>query len=356
MKRKAIITLMLIVVMVLSATIAYATNFTSNLGSVTSAGWTVTDGTFGGTFGGSTTFGVYSTITGTGYARAIHPMNQDANGTHAFSLEIDFRLNNLTQGIWVGVANQSGSGTSGNQLMVGYPGYGTNFLTSVDGTSGTTQTMSTTAAPSNNTNYKVLITSNDGNSITFTLIDQDTQGTLGTATRTMPGGIAAYAAIQINNRAETHSPGTSTSPVVNYVYFTDNGGSSTPTPTATPTATPTTTPPTNTAAILANVQSFYANQPVVHMSNQSVVYYPNGSIKQVITGNQTATPKPTTVAAVTPTANPSIAATTTPTVIPPTVTAVPSTPAATQTKSPGFEIVLAAIGMIAALALVSRKK
>jgi PGF-CTERM motif len=92
---------------------------------------------------------------------------------------------------------------------------------------------------------------------------------------------------------------------------------------------------------------------VVPISPQSVIYWPNGSVKQVIGGNAAA---PTAVPVVSATPKPPVSATTAPTVVPPTVTAVPGTPSATQTKSPGFEIFLAAIGMVLALALISRKK
>jgi hypothetical protein len=83
------------------------------------------------------------------------------------------------------------------------------------------------------------------------------------------------------------------------------------------------------------------------MSNQSVIYNPDGTVKQVITGNQTN-------ATATPTATPTPNATATP--VPVTVTPVPSVPAATKTQAPGFEIILAAIGMISALVLITRKK
>jgi hypothetical protein len=213
--------------------------------------------------------------------------------------------------------------------------------------------MSSTAAPVNSTNYVAQISSSDGNTITFEITDQNTGSVVaGPVSRAMPGGLAAYAVIWINNGATT--AGAATSPEINEIYLEDNSGSSstTTTPTATPTATPVPQSTTDQATI-ASIQSYYAAQPVVHMSNQSVIYYPNGSIGQVIGGSQAAaTPIPPTTAAVTATPTTSAAVTATPTVMPPTATPVPTT----QTKSPGFEIVLAAIGMLVALALVSRKK
>lgn len=87
------------------------------------------------------------------------------------------------------------------------------------------------------------------------------------------------------------------------------------------------------------------------MSNQSVIYSPDGTIKEVITGNQTTAPTATPTATVKPnaTATPTVPAIA-------TATPIPSAPAPTKTQSPGFEIVLAAIGMIAALVLITRKK
>jgi hypothetical protein len=99
------------------------------------------------------------------------------------------------------------------------------------------------------------------------------------------------------------------------------------------------------------IRDYYASQPVVNMSNQSVIYNPDGTIKQVITGNQTiASPTASPAATVTPNA------TATPVPAKMNATAVPSVPAATKTQAPGFEIVLAAIGMISALVLITRKK
>jgi hypothetical protein len=352
MKRKAIITLMLVAIMAISTTVAYATDFTDNNGSLSSYGWKTTSGSFGGTFGAYSSlgsFGVYSN--GTGNSIANYPLNLNPNGTQTFTLYTDFTINNLSDAFWVGVANSSSGATTGNQLMVGYPGSGS-WATTVDGTSGTTQSMSSTAAPGNKTNYEAIISSSDGNTITFEIQDQNTGSVVaGPVSRTMPGGLAAYAVIWINNGATT--AGAATSPEINEIRLEDGSGdSSTSTPTSTPTATPVPQSTANQAAI-ASIQAFYAAQPVVHMSNQSVIYYPNGSIGQVIGGNQAAaTPIPTTTAVVTATPTTSAAVTATPTVVPPTATPVPTT----QTKSPGFEIVLAAIGMLVALALVSRKK
>jgi cell division septation protein DedD len=102
---------------------------------------------------------------------------------------------------------------------------------------------------------------------------------------------------------------------------------------------------------LQAIRDFYANQPVVHMSNQSVIYNSDGTVKQVITGNQAAaSPAASPVA----TAKPSATATPAPATA--TATPAPTMPSATKTQAPGFEIILAAIGMISALVLITRKK
>ncbi len=344
--------------MVLSTTFAFADSRTFNTGSITSNGWTVTSiGQFGGQFGSAGVDGVYSTLTGTGYSRAIYPMNMNPNGTHQFDAQFRFQVNNRSEGIWLGVAATNSSSPSNNQLVVGYPGYG-NFVTSIDGTSGTTQSMTPSIQPANTTQYVAHVTSNDGYTITLSV--ETTTGTVvaGPVTRTMPNNQrAAYLVIQLNNRGPiSGAPSSTTNPSVTWVRFEDRGGSG---GSATPTASPSPSPSPSaqsgplTAAYLSGIREFYANQPIVHMSNQSVIYNPDGTIKQVITGNVTnATATPTPAAVGTPTAVPNATA------VPAGATATPvaTTLAATKTQSPGFEMVLAAIGMISALVLITRKK
>jgi hypothetical protein len=80
MKSKAIISLMLIALIVLSTSIAFANDYTSGAGTLAQEGWTITRGTFGGSNFG---LGIYSTVTIPGYSRAVHPMNLNPNGTSA---------------------------------------------------------------------------------------------------------------------------------------------------------------------------------------------------------------------------------------------------------------------------------
>jgi hypothetical protein len=68
--------------------------------------------------------------------------------------------------------------------------------------------------------------------------------------------------------------------------------------------------------------------------------------------NATATPTPAIVG--TPTAKPNATATAVPAVT--TATPIATVPGATKTQAPGFEMILAAIGMISALVLITRKK
>jgi len=420
MKNKAIISLMLIGVMVLSSTIVLANNFTSSNGNLGTNGWTITtsSNSLSGNFGSAPLFGVYSTITGTGYARAIHPLNLNVNGTHAFDLQFRFRLNNVSEGIWVGVANTTSDNPDYNQLVVGYPGYGS-FETSVNGTSGTTQAMSPTTTPVNTTDYVAHVTSTDGHTIVFSITNQNTGATVaGPSTRTMPGGLAAYAVIQINNRGPTTAtPGPSTTPAVSNVLFTDNGGSGTPT--VSPSPSPSPSPTTNTAAALDlnAIRAFYASQPATHMSDVNAVRNADGSYSVPngmgaasvgVSGTVTSAVDNTPIVGatvklgsntqvtgsngvyrfngvtpgkynVTASANGYNAMTknvdatsmnatmnfalqsTAPAATPsPSATAVAATPVATasptKTQSPGFGIVLVAMGMILAGAFITRKK
>jgi len=204
--------------------------------------------------------------------------------------------------------------------------------------------------PVQGSTHTVKIVSTDGGKTATLSVD----GTTASKTVTLTGA-PKYVVIYLDN-ALTANPSASNVPVVTAVSFSSPDSSSTPT--ATPTITPTTTPTkTDYTLNLQAIRDFYARQPVVHMSNQSVIYNPDGTIKQVITGDQavatpTATATPATNNTTQPTVTPSKAPTATPTTT--TATAVPPTP--TKTQSPGFEIVLAAIGMISALVLITRKK
>jgi hypothetical protein len=194
--------------------------------------------------------------------------------------------------------------------------------------------------------YTAKITSTDGTNFVCGVYKD---GTLVGTTATVAGFKPTYVILWIENY------GVANGPEIFSVDFKSTAAAS-PSPTVSPTVSPspTTTPTTNYALDLKGIREFYAKQPVVHMSNQSVVYNPDGTIKQVITGTEVATPT-----AVAPTVKPNVTnATATPTA-PATIsaTAVPSVPVTpTKTQSPGFELVLAATGMLAALALITRKK
>ena len=114
------------------------------------------------------------------------------------------------------------------------------------------------------------------------------------------------------------------------------------------------------------MQNWYATQYVPPvLSNQSVVYDQGGNIVKIITGKPgaatvmpisgatttiSATAIPTVVPASNVTAPLNMTKNTTPT-IKPVTTAAP-----TKSQSPGFGIILAAIGMLGAMFLISRKK
>jgi len=330
MKSKAIISIMLIALMVVSSTIAFATSFNSLTGDLSANGWTMTDGTFGGGFG----TGLYSTYTD--FSRAVHPLNLNASGPGSFTATFTFKLNNISSRVWVGVGSAQSDRTQ--QRVVGYNGADSHFV--ITSSSDDFTPLSGTAVPDADHEYKAVVSSTDGTTISFTIQDTLGNNIAGPTTATLSSR-AAYAVIQINDIGAT--PGITTSPIVTQVRFVDNS----PAPSATP--TPTATPSVKPAVDYAAIKNFYANYPVVHMSNQSIVYNADGTVKQVITGAQSAA---------TPTPKPVVTATAVPSVKPPTAvpTTVPTTPSPTKTQSPGFEIVLAALGMIAALALISRKK
>ncbi len=106
---------------------------------------------------------------------------------------------------------------------------------------------------------------------------------------------------------------------------------------------------------LQGIKDFYANQPVVHMSNQSVIYNSDGTVAKVINGTQvtasSATAVPTIVCDGSTDSQGKRDSNTGDSNASPDGSA-----AATKTQSPGFEMVLAAIGMLSALALITRKK
>ncbi|BAI62603.1 hypothetical protein MCP_2531 [Methanocella paludicola SANAE] len=333
MKTKAIISLLMMVAVILGSAIAMAANFTANpLTDVTSGGWTTTQGSFKVNSAGD---GIISNDTA--YAcKAVHPVTTDASG--AFSFESTFKLNNEDCDVHVGVS----SGMNSGDITVGYIHGG--FFTAVKDNSVIDHYFG--GVPDTGATYTGKITSTDGNSFTCSLY----QGSTMMGSYTYQSGFKpAYVVLYIENLNATNGP------TIYSVNFQSQAAAS-PTPTVSPSATATPTPtqtPTKVNYDLQAIRDFYAKQPVEHMSNQSVVYNPDGTIKQVITGTQTT---PVVSPTLQPTVKPNVTATATATPAPSNATAVPSTPAPTKAQSPGFEIVLATMGMLAALALITRKK
>lgn len=410
--------------MVLGSTIAIAANYTPQGGTgLDGPGWTITDG---GTspFSGNFPTGVYSTVTNQAYARAVHPISfNNASNPAAFTVTYTFRVQNTNAGIWVGVASYP-SGATGNALrdrsaqrMVGYPGFGT-FDASVDGSS--VPALSPATSPTNDSEYQAVISSTDGRNLQFQIKDMNGRVLASGSNLISPlSGPATHVVVQIHNRGVT--PGFTTSPRVSNIQFGDQSGT-TPTATANPTASASPKPTVKGALDYNAIRDFYAHQPVVPMSNQSIIYSPDGTISKVITGNQTTAMNYSVSGTVTGAADnapisgatvkmgsntqvtgsngayrfnnvapgqytiivsapgydaktqsiivssgdatlnivlaksagaPAGNVTATPTAAPITTTA---TAAPTKTQSPGFGIVIASLGMLAAIFYISRKK
>jgi hypothetical protein len=334
--KKSIISLILISAIVLSTAIALADTETSwspasplvNSGD----GWTVSNGAFGGSLSGST--GVFS-ISPSTYSLAAYPLPTSSNGN--FDLDIPFTMYGSGTSLFVGLTTASDPTVRSGWTVIGNDSDG-NLGYSTTGIG--VQDLGTTPY-SDGTEYYANFASTDGGH-TATL---SVNGYTGSVNVDLSGAPTYVIMLLTNNGITGDGANTPDVNGITYDYYQANASAS---PTPTPTAVPAATSPD-----FSGVQAFYASQPVVHMSNQSVIYWPNGRIKQVIGGSAATTPMITPVVSATP--KPPVNATTS-TVTPPTVTAMPVTPSATQTKSPGFEIALAAIGMILALALISRKK
>lgn len=337
MKNKAIISLIMIVAMALGMNIAQAADWTAS-GSVSSPEWS-TSGDFSGTFPA-----VYATSQ---FATASHAVSVGTSKN--FSLSVTFKVQGDNTSAFFGINTKD---DDSGEILVGY-GAGDGMLPGPYGyiADGNMSNFVSFDAgnPMQGSTHTVKIVSTDGGQTATLSVD----GTSASKTVTLSG--APKSVVIYLDNALTASPSASNVPVVTAISFTSSDSAATPTPSATPTTSPTPTPTkTNFALNLQAIRDFYAKQPVGHMSNQSVVYNPDGTIKQVITGTQAVT---TPTATVTPTTTPTnVTPTATPTTKPPTTTATAVPPTPTTTQSPGFEIVLAAIGMISALVLITRKK
>jgi hypothetical protein len=355
MKNKAIISLIMISVMVISAAIALAQTWSPS-STVSDPDWDVMTGQFGGSFSGS---GVYAL--GTDYATAGHSLPASSDGN--FTLTIPFTLNGANTTAYVGLSTASDAQTLSGWTVIGNGpgnafGYSHGGLGSID--------YFANVAPTKGTTYTARIVSTDGGQTAKVSVD----GYGATETVSL-GGTPKFVILYLNNNGTTGASGAV--PMVSAINYVYNAAASptptptiSPTPTTSPTPTPTTSPtatptptqtPTKVSYDLQAIREFYAKQPVGHMSNQSVVYNPDGTIKQVITGTTTTNATtPVVSPTVQPTVKPNVTVTATATATPSNATVVPSTPAPTKAQSPGFEIILATMGMLAAMALITRKK
>jgi hypothetical protein len=329
MKSKATMLLMLMMALVLGASVAIADNFVADpLTSVSGSGWLTTSGIFRANSGNN---GVISTVDFP--SRAVHQVTTDPSG--AFTFESRFKVNNRSSDVHVGVA----SGPHTPDICVGWSAAWNQFIVVKDDTDVLAQ-LGGTLDP--NAVYTARITSTNGSSFECAVYNG---GTLVGKKMTVSGFKPSYVVVFINNYNATNGP---------TIYSVNFQSTSTASPTPSPSPSP---QPNNTSTTIKQsidfqaIRDFYAKQPPMPMSNQSVIYNPDGTIKQVITGSQAMTPTVTPVT--TPTAKPNV--TVSPTAQA-SVTATPTAPTPTRTQSPGFEVILAAVGMIAALALVCRKR
>jgi len=321
--------------MVLSATMAMAASW-SAMGTVDSGqGWTVTQGSFEGMF--TSMEGVYAS---SGTARAVHPITVGSDGN--FSVSIPFKLQSNGTSAYVGISTAStASDTSGDMLIGNAQNDGPLGVCTGGNVNNIAAFDPEIPARGSDYVYTATITSTDnGQTADFSIAGWGYPATLSLS------GPPKYIVLYLVD-GDVQDPSFMTVPVVTSVTF-NTGASVNPSPSPSPSANPS---PTNINMDLQGIRDFYAHQPVVHMSNQSVIYNPDGTIKQVITGTQTTTP----AVSATPTVKPNVTTTATPVPVTPTAVA-PTTAAPTKSQSPGFEIVLAAMGMIAALALITRKK
>src|SRR5208337_1637742 len=268
MKNKAIISLILITVVALSTTIAYATSWnpSSGAGIGTSGnpqdGWQILAGGFAGMI--NTQEGVWGTAAT--YSNAAHPINVSSTGN--FSLAISFKLQGLNTTAFVGISTNSNPSTQTNGWMViGNTKNGT-FRVSSTGTDilGGRALGNAIATPGSYTAH--IVSTDSGKTATFSI---DGYGTpLSISLPATPKFIIVHlnnANINLNNI--TPSTGV---PVLTGISFV----SVDPTPTVSP--SPTATPqPAQAALDLNAIREFYASQPATHMSDANAVRNADGT-------------------------------------------------------------------------------
>ena len=337
MKRIVIISLMLITAMIIGTGLAYASisSFGTNVGS-----WSQTNGNLIVSGGSIVSDPGFKSIIG----REAGSVTTDASGN--FDATFTFRVVNLSSDVFVGVSDRL---DDSNDILVGYSKDHQAFIVTKNQQSVLT-TLGSNVNPSSS--YSAEIKSTDGGK-SFTC------SISGVGSYPYPSGFKPqYVAVVIFNN------GVDNGPQVSGVGFTSTGA----TPSVSPSPSP--SPGVNSTSVATGIdhsdmQNWYANyyEPPV-LSNQSLIYDQSGHIAKVVTGKPgqatimpisgatiTPTPIPTTVPASNVTAPLNVATNTTATISPVVATATP-----TKSQSPGFGIILVAIGMLAAIFFVSRKK
>jgi hypothetical protein len=346
---RTIVSLMVMMAIVYSTTIATASipdNWGTGMGN---GGWLVTAG--GIDSGG---IGVIQDAASGQTAiesRAVHEISSNADGN--FNVSFTFKVVNVSSEVYVGVA----SGSSGDDIQVGWNANSKQFIVVKNSDTALATLSESMANPS--TTYTGRITSTDGKTFHCSI---DGVGSADYAS----GFVPKYVVLRIhNNGLGDGKPGVTNGPQVGAPTFTTDTSTATATPTVSPSPSPgANTTSTPAVADYSAMRDWYATQYTpVQLSNKSVVYDQGGNIVKVVTGKPG---EATTVPVTGTTINSIISPTTIPTssVTPPktvtqntTVVKPPvTTVAPTKSQSPGFGIVLVAIGMLAAIFLVSRKK
>ncbi len=331
--KRVIITLMVITVIAISAGLAFADGTGWGTGN-----WQTMSGILSGLDGGPITSNY-----GSNWVRAIHPVNTNSAGS--FTATFKFTVNNLSSDVFVGVANGI---SDSNDLLVGYS-KDNNALIVTQNQQNSLANLGSSVSP--NTQYTATISSTDGKKFTISIA--------GAGSTTIDGFVPTYVTLSINNQGATKGPS-----VDSVTYNSDTASTATPTPTPGTNATGNVTQSDPAFIDHSDMQNWYATEYVPPvLSNQSVVYDQSGQIVKVVTGKPgaattmpisgaavTATAIPTTIPAGNVTAPLNVTKNTTPTIKPVT------TVAPTKSQSPGFGIIIAAIGMLGAMFLVSRKK
>lgn len=346
--KKGIISLVLIAAILLSTitAMAYVSGiFNFGGGQLSQGRWDLTSGSQPYMAVGDD--GVYSPSNS--ISIATHPVSVESGGSYTCTFK--FRINDLSSDVLVGIGSSSG------QTLAGYNGRGS-FIVGGSGVGGT---------PSASAEYTVQFTSINDNSFNVKI-----SGSGIDVTQDVTGSMPTSVVMRITNASDVNGP------VIRSATFTSAAAptatpsvspepSNEPSVSPTPSETPSVTPSPSTAPTynrdMADWYAAYYYPPV--LSNQSYIYDDNGKLVKIVTGKPgsevVAAAEPLNMTApavgnVTARAG-NVSANVTKNSTMPTVMPETTVPAATtKTQSPGFEAILAAISMVAALFYFGRKK